>query len=293
MKKYYLLIIWCTLLFSSAGVTADDCNATCNISDAPAPALTEYFANIDAITDNIVSTLNEVETDDESPGSLRDERNRVIAGLNSLLSFNDYFWSFDYYISLPITNEVPQEVRRDHDRIDRITEKLTRILEKSEKRATAGTQIENVCNGVSHCNLSDTSVRAILTEVINNNQKIVQLYRASVLERPALAQDRDIILVSDDFISQIEQYYNKDTLTACSSCEWGFLETIRESISNISFKNSDYKEGVQKWKDAWAMLRGWRANPGYERREAELPRRIPQFSMNAKWTIWNHTREPR
>lgn len=278
MKKYIILIIW-FFIFSPHALYAEECNNSCQISDAPAPALTEYLTNVEKIRDNILWALSEAEPIDNS--TLRQERNRVIAGFNSILSFGDFFGSFDYHISLPVTNEVPREVKRDHNRITKQTDRLESILEKAERRAIWGTQVENVCNGVSNCDFPSTiSARELLTEIINNNQKVAQLYRASITERPALLRDQEFILVSSDFVTQIETYYNKDTLTACSSCEWGFLDTVRESISNISFKNSDYKEWVQKWKDAWAMLRGGsRSNPDYKRREAEL---LSQY-LSSQW----------
>jgi hypothetical protein len=109
--------------------------------------------------------------------------------------------------------------------------------------------------------------------VIQNNQKVTQLYRASILEDPQLLSDREFILVADDFEGEIEFYYNQDTLTSCSGCEDGFLNTIRESIENISFKTSDYQAGVQTWKDAWAMLMGGESrSPNRDRDEAEADR---------------------
>lgn len=212
------------------------------------------------------------ESDDDRPvvSWIRHERNRVMAAMNSILSFRDYFWSFDYHISLQITNEVPAEVRRDHDRIESQTERLTTILETTSRRWKWHIIVENICEGISHCTLWDLSAQAALTQVIQNNQKVAQLYRASVLERPELANDRNFILVADDFVSQIESHYNRDTLTACSSCEGGFLDTIRERMQDISFKNSDYREWVQKWKDAWAMLMWWwSSNPWREREESD------------------------
>lgn len=270
MKKYtyYILLIFFTVTLVPS-VTADECSQSCQISDAPAPALTEYFTNIEKATNNILDALSEAEPSENRNRS--NERNRVMASFNSILSFWDFFGSFDFNISLPITNEVPQEVKRDHRRIERETEKLEKILETSEKRNIAGVSVENVCDGVSYCELSDWSARDFLVELIKNNQKIAQLYRASILDKPFLQADQEIIIVSDDFVSQIQSYYNKDTLTACSSCEWGFMETIREKIQNIWSLQSNAKDGIQKWKDAWAMMRWWgRWSPGYAEREAAL-----------------------
>jgi hypothetical protein len=55
--------------------------------------------------------------------------------------------------------------------------------------------------------------------VIKNNKNITRLYETSILDKAFLAENRNFILVSDDFESQIETYYNKDTLGSCSKCE--------------------------------------------------------------------------
>jgi len=57
--------------------------------------------------------------------------------MNSLLNFNDYHGSFDFKIALPITNEVPNEVKRDHKKLEDIANKLTKILESASRRNTS------------------------------------------------------------------------------------------------------------------------------------------------------------
>lgn len=54
--------------------------------------------------------------------------------MNALLSFKNHFSSFDFKITLPVTNEVPPVVKRDHQKLEQISEKLTRLLETTEKR---------------------------------------------------------------------------------------------------------------------------------------------------------------
>jgi hypothetical protein len=76
-----------------------------------------------------------------------------------------------------------------------------------------------VCSGVSNCNISDASAQSILIQIIKSNRNITRLYESSILDKSYLATDRNFILVSDDFESQIETYYNKDTLGSCSKCE--------------------------------------------------------------------------
>jgi hypothetical protein len=62
---------------------------------------------------------------------------RLLASFTDLLDFGNYFGNFDFKISLPITNEVPKEVTRDHNKLEAETEKFTQILKRSEKRESA------------------------------------------------------------------------------------------------------------------------------------------------------------
>ncbi len=290
MKKNILYILISSSLFFIPGyIWASECSKTCKIEDAPAPALTEYLTNVGIVTDTILDALWEADaTDDKNKKS---EKKRVLAGMNSILSFGDYFGSFDFKISLPITNEVPQEVKRDHAHIERETEKLSRILKTAEKRGIAGVEVENACQWASNCSLPPATAQELLSQLIKNNQKIAQLYRASILEKPTLILERDFILVSQDFVAQIESYYNKDALTDCSQCEGWFLQKIREKISSISWLNASASEGIQKWKDAWALVRGWKSNPGYAQKQAD----ILSWYLKSQWIestqagiiVWN------
>lgn len=295
MKKYTLYILLTLLALSITQVQADECSQTCKISDAPAPALTEYLTNLSSIKSNILDALSEAESEIQSTTSDSEssqissslsqawnKTNALLSAFNSLLSFNDYFWNFDYKISLPITNEVPTEVTRDHNKIESQTEYFTQILERSIKRWTSDTIITDICNWVSNCSLSESSAQSILVQLIKNNQSITRLYETSILDKAFLATDRDFILVSDDFESQIEAYYNKDTLGSCSKCEWNTWATLWDKIKNISFKNGTYKEGVQTWKDAWALLRWGNASWSQEAQQDQL---LSEY-LGTQWISW-------
>jgi len=272
MKKIFLIL--CSLSFLFASVYAQECSKTCKIADSPAPALTEYFTNIETVSSNILDALSTASSeweDENTKRSIKSERNGIIASLNSLLSFWNHFSSFDFNISLPITNEVPTEVKRDHTRLQKETEKLSQVLQRSEKRNIAWKIVPNICSGVSNCSFSENmSARNILVEIIGNNEKITELYRGSILDKAYGTLDDTYILVSDDFRGQIEEYYNKDTLTDCSSCEGWFADRIREAIKNIGSLNTNAREWIQNWKDAWALMRWWKAAPWYAEQEAKL-----------------------
>ncbi len=304
MKNIKASILWLLLLLSIIpSLYADDCSQSCKIADAPAPALTEYFTNIETLKGNILTALSKYESDnilpennDSSSGSTRtsqveNEANRVwnswkalIATFNSLLDFNDYFGSFDYKIALPITNEVPNEVKRDHRKLESINTTLTNILKTSKRRNSGWASIEKVCEWVSYCeNLSVETVEGLLVEVIKSNRNITRLYEASILDKAYLADQRSFMFVSTDFEAQIEQYYNKDTLGLCSKCEWNSWSEMTETIKNISIKNGQYKEWMQKWRDAWALLR-W--GQWSRTSQAEEARVLTEY-LWTQWISWS------
>jgi len=264
--KNYLYIFWIVLFTLSLQVShADECSNSCQIADVPAPALTEYFTNIQTLQANIIEVLSEAESDiipnsDNAQSQKESSLNagkRLLQRLNWILSFNDYYGSFDYKIALPITNEVPNEVKRDHRILENISKRLTGILESWSRRNTLWTTSDKLCNDVANCSIGNITMWEAITLAIKNNREIIRFYESSILDKAYLASNRNFILVSTDFESQIQEYYNKDTLWSCSKCEGNSWSETSQKIKDISTENGEYKEWVQTWKDAWALMRGW------------------------------------
>lgn len=270
MKKIILhsLALFC-IAYPVLGY-ADCTSQTCKISDGPAPALVEYFTNAETVTWNIIDDLWNAQT--ESEEEVKAWRSKVLARLSSMMSFDNYFSSFDFKIALPITQEFPAEVQRDYDALSRESEELRNILTRSEKRGIWGTPIPSICQWVSDCPFGEggASARDYLTRLIENNQKITELYTSSILDKSGRTSRDSYILVSDNFRSEIESYYNKDTLSGCSACEGGFTDRIRESMQNIWSLNSQWRQWIQNWKNAWALMRWGSATPWYADTEALL-----------------------
>lgn len=294
MKKYFYIILLALFIWSTTKSFADECSNSCQISDAPAPVLTEYFTNIETLQSNILEVLSDAESDISSSEDNEDNSQfraegeaslatskRLLQSMNSLLSFNDYFGSFDFKIALPITNEVPNEVKRDHRKLEDISNRLTTILESSSRRNTSWTKSESLCDDIANCNLWNVSIWVALTTAIKNNREIIRLFESSILDKAYLAENRNFIMVSNDFESQMQEYYNKDTLGLCSKCEWNSWSETSQKIKDISFKNSEYKAGVQKWKDAWALMRWWKpAN------NAAVQSRVLSEYLWSQWISW-------
>ena len=235
----------------------NSCPWNCRIKDNPSPWLERYFQNVETILSNLNSHSRSSSNNQSFISDLNAERQRVIWSLNRTLNFWEYYCSFDYFVSLNITNETPSQVRRDSQRLEQIWERINQILENTERRWAGWFIWENICNGVQNCSFTwRETLRDILVRLAQNNSVILQHFRASILEKPC-APNSDLILVPWNFLSELQLYYNKDTLTACSSCKDEFAWRTMERIQNISFKNSNYREWMQAWRDAWAMLKWW------------------------------------
>lgn len=299
MKKYIFTFFALALSFSYWNSVHADCNNTCSIEDGPAPVLTWYITNISVLRDNLVSALWEIEeSEDLGVWVQREARavgQRVLRAMNSVLNFWDYYGSFEFRISLWITNEIPQQITRDYESLTKITEQMTRILQKSAKNASMWSTIENVCDWVLNCDMNWFTAEDILGEIIRNNNKIIQLYQASILEKPVLNPEWWYILVADDFLWEIQKLYNSDTLAWCSSCEWNSWDEFNKSISEISIKNSDYEAGVETWKQAWKQLQ-WIFSPSPA--DTSRERQLLSEYLDSQWLhnsqgdiiLWNFDR---
>lgn len=250
MKKY-IFILWFFFL-SYASTWGNDCTQSCRIYDAPAQILIDYIDNISKLSNNVSQELSTLSNEWLNP--ISKQVNRVITSLNAGLSFSDYLASFEYYVTYPLSNELPQAIKRDHDLLLTETEKLNKLLQTAIKRGTSHITLANICNGVNHCKLDGQSAQSIITSMIRNTQAISELYRANIIGKPFLQSNKTFILVPEDFNFNLTQNYNSDTRVACSSCEGNFLNEASKKIQNISLLNDQARDGIQSWKDSWRLL---------------------------------------
>ncbi len=254
--KYIRRILLCLLLSLTPLVFAEDCgNSSCKISDAPAPALTEYLKNIEVMMDNIIQTAQWWDANEPSKSEFTQMKNRVLGSLSSTLSFKNYFWEFDFFLSQHLTRDIPEQAKRDYDALQLASEKLSSILKRVEERWIWWVVMENPCESMEYCDFSEESVRNMLIELIKNNNAITQSYVSAVLWKPAL-WGNDFMLVAPDFSEQLLEYYSPDVLYDCSKCEGGFSQRTSDIIGEISLDSIGAKTGIQAWKDAWNMVRG-------------------------------------
>lgn len=270
MKQKILVLL--LLYFILWGwVFADDCQKSCKIQDGPASVLQTYLNNLDIVIRN---TLSEAKGKKTEPSDRKKIQNEILAQMSKVIDFGSYYSSFDYYVAVPITNEVPEQVKRDHELLNKQTERLTNLLERAIRAWYGEAVVENPCEGVEDsCKVLERwNVRGILTALIANNKEIVSFYRFSIVDQRNYA-DADFILVPDNFEGEMGAYYNKDTLTDCSLCDGAFFDTVKTSIENIGQNSGKNNEGIRKWKEAWALLTGAVGQSNYTKKEDELVRK--------------------
>ncbi|MDR1987732.1 MAG: hypothetical protein LBQ24_03045 [Candidatus Peribacteria bacterium] len=84
----------------------------CLIQDKSAPALLEYTKNNQAIIKNITNSISKTNVEQSSLDKIK---STSIIFFNSAFSLSSYHSSFTYYAIYPISNEVPPEIRRDYN----------------------------------------------------------------------------------------------------------------------------------------------------------------------------------
>gem|GEM_PF-5886438 len=139
--------------------------------------------------------------------------------MSSVVNFSGFFSSFDFYVAIPITQEVPYPVKRDHQRLNTENERIKKLLKRITRSGYGSVKIEDACNGVeeSSCSLSGDA-RSILTQLLKNNKYITDFYRLSIADSGARG-NQSFILVPERFVEEMQDHYNKTTLYDCSQCE--------------------------------------------------------------------------
>ena len=265
MKK--ILLILCFFLITLSGTSASECSKSCKISDAPAPVLTQYITDLQTVRENITDALLAASIDQNTTAP---KISSIASAFNPILNFWDYIWSFKYYIKTPLLNSVPSHIRRDHELILRENKKLTQILQTSMTRLRSEVSVWEICAGIQNCNLNNTTAQTALTELLKNNNQILQFYRALITGDEILLQNSQYLLTESAFLSEMRNYYNASTLNACSQCAWEFWKNASEQIKNISQKFES--AGFEMWeiKNTWDTMWAGESAPWYGKREKEL-----------------------
>jgi len=227
----------------------------CLIQDKSAEVLLKYIENNNKIIDNVIDITNTLIIDSSNDDSLLTKaKNKTIAIFNEIFNYPSFYSYFDYFAFFPITNEIPYQVKRDYKILDNESKWLVELIKQIDTKSYKETKIQNICSWVNEkCDLNNKNYKEIIWELIKNNEKVLDLYRLTVMWRNN-EFDWKIILVDNNFILEIEKHYWTDAISACNSSEWWFFEEITKAIDNIKLLNKQWEEWIQMWRDAWDLM---------------------------------------
>lgn len=181
-------------------------------------------------------------------------KNETISIFNEIFNFTWYYSYFKYYVTFPISNEVPYPVRRDYELLKRNNESLIQYLKYLDKNMYTDIVLENPCNWIENCEFKNISSKDTVKFLIKNSDNILDLYRLNVIWEDKKYSWENLVLTEQDFKEKLNLYYNTEAINNCSKKEWWFFETIWNKIENIKFLNKDAIWAKQKWIDAWKLL---------------------------------------
>ena len=285
MKKImYIFILFSLLKVWDVFAAWGSCPDSCKISDGPSPWVTEYINNLQSVMSKVRSSLGKTPkniTSINSAGYYRLQKD-LVAGYNSIVNWNGYFSTFDYYVTLPMTQSVPYPLKRDHELIQTQIKRLNTLMETVIRRGADFTPVKWACDGLQNvkCELNDLPAKQIVVELTKNTEKLADLMRLSIIGQPENFV-WDFFLVKPNFRDEISIYYNKYTAEACARCEpaelnaWStgnFINTFsyEKQMTSIFDYNRLWKNGIQRWKDAWALLNGNAGDAKYRMLERQL-----------------------
>lgn len=250
----------------------------CKIKNSPAPTLLEYFKNVDSVLTNIRIARND--------GPINTWRtyaalNYVVWSLWKIVNLWDIMSWFDFYISLPLTNEVPNEILRDHTMLLDKTEELIDLYKSDVSAWYWDIYIEDACSWVDNCVLKWT-IKQLYTKLVDNNKTVTKYYRYIILDKRYILST-DVQFVPSNFSSEMWEYYSKETLTSCSRYEWWFFKTIMEKIASIGKIFSEWYDWYDDWIIAFDLLK-W-----IDKDNEEKEKKILKDYLSSIWMKTKHS----
>lgn len=278
MKKTVLIIFCILLCIPQVG----HASWSCLIKSKSAQVLLDFVNNNRQVIKNVsawIATANnepiEAETGilktQQAKNNIRKWKNESISIYNDMFRFSWFYSYFDYNAVFPISNEVPYEVKRDYKLLDKENDGITQYIKKLDSKWNTDVIIKNACNWVSGtCELNGLKAKEIIWQLVKNNNDILDLYRLSVMWKAQDFDETKLILVNDNFVSEIKKHYGRDAVNACNTEEGWFFEEVSKAIDEIELMNKQWKDGIQKWKDAWQLLIGSAPSREWETEQEEL-----------------------
>lgn len=255
----FLVVVWLNRWYAAE-------EKICPIESSP-DILINYIENLRKVTKNIVKNIDASNKSEKSKFTW--EALRIYNTIaSSIWTWDTYFSTFEFYIILPTISEIPSQIMRDNNTIEKEIDKLNNLLSKIVLKWLWDQKIEWVCNWVSDCKLKWSAIE-IMSVLIENTTNIWNFYRLSLLDR-LKEYEWEFILVPDNFKSEMLKYYNKFTIWDCSRDEDWFFSRIWTAIKKISDKQNWWFNWIKYWKEWYSLLTWESPLKDYRERERQL-----------------------
>ena len=223
----------------------------CAIKNDTADVLLDYQEYTKTIISNVTSDIT------SANDNILTEINDTISVFNEIFNFTSYYSYFRYFAVYPISNEVPSEITRDYKTFKEEYKSLIAYLKQIDNSWSTHIKISNACNWVPSsviCDFNDKTAKEIVWALLENNDKITDLYRLTVIWEPIEYSWSDFILVNEStFLDNIEANYWQESVNTCNE-EWDLFEKVTKAIKNIKLLNKEAEDWIKEWKEGWALL---------------------------------------
>ncbi len=261
--------------------------ADCPIENTP-EVLEKYITNVNKVISNISAIWYDSQKEKWVKKDAIYRSKKSLAILNELTDFKWYFSYFDYYVNYATVNEYVPEVWRDYEKINKISKNLERYMKLAISRWISWWVItrEKICDWITeNCNFEWKDIYEVIWKVINNNEKMLELYRLSITWKWQYFTNEDRINLSlidkNSFFDEFKNYYNDTTTNKCSQKEWGFSDRISKAIESISNWQDLWKNWTKDWVYRAWLLKWDRYIWNLKTEEAE--RKLLQKELSRQW----------
>ncbi len=263
--------------------------AGCVIKDKSSPALLEYIENNRKIIKTISNQLSEYTTKESLSKNIDDEYNKTKSSwlkiYNQIFNFDSYYSYFSYFATFPISNEVPKEVKRDYRLLESEWKWIKYYLNQIVKNWKSELVIKNICKDITvNCDFSEEMTAAeIIWKLTANNEAVMDLFRNAVIWE-IYKNPTKLTLINNNFELEIQTNYGIVAYSKCSEEKWWFFETISTKIQEIWELNKEWKDWIQKWKDAIDLML-W--NDTTNEKYSDTEKRVLKNELSKQWISWD------
>ncbi|PZM84810.1 hypothetical protein DLH72_02975 [Candidatus Gracilibacteria bacterium] len=262
MKKIFIIFLISICFFANANANS------CLIKNETSEGLRNYIKDLRKILKNI---SRQAKTQNQS-----DIYSYGIRVFNDSFNFDYLFDDIDFFSFYGKFQEIPKEVERDYKKLKNEDQAIKQIIKMVDNTRTEISKVKNICAGISgKCNFEDdTYVGDVLRNISQNHERIKDVYVKITTGQKNFTKNMDnYYLIDKNFFKDLETHYAKENNIKCSEEEkGGFWERVKQLTEEVFLNEKYAKDGIKKWKEAWALVNKINTLPQeeYEAIEKEL-----------------------